>query len=71
MIMPNKVNMFQSHIIKCEIIPKDCEIVSLMTGLMCKHHSCQDIYFYFALCLTPGARLPVLGPLLWCLRSNT
>ena len=24
-------------------------------------------YFFFALCLTPGARLPVLGPQLWCL----
>ena len=29
------------------------------------------IIFFFALCLTPGARLPVLGPRLWCLRSNT
>ena len=35
MIMPNKVNMFQSHIIKCEIIFKDCEIIGLMTGLTC------------------------------------
>ena len=28
-------------------------------------------YFFFALFLTPGAGLPVLGPRLWCLCSNT
>ena len=32
----------------------------------------SDKDFFFALCFTPGARLlPVLGPRLWRLRSNT
>ena len=30
----------------------------------------DDTVFFFALFLTPGAGLPLLGPRLWCLRSN-
>ena len=46
----------------------------LKPGMFILHAYVVDyisLLFFFALCLTPGARLPELGPRLWCLHSNT